>query len=56
MIRTLTTRFLDLQSFIYMIKFLDGLTHQEPLNSIIVHAPPRTDEQLIQYDRPEPYV
>lgn len=50
---------LDLESFVCMAKFLDALTHQEPLNSIIVHAPSRTDEQIMQYvsyDTRMPYI
>lgn len=39
----------DLEAFLLMMKFVDGLTHEEPLNSIVAHGPPRTDEELIQY-------
>ncbi|KAJ3555457.1 hypothetical protein NM688_g2571 [Phlebia brevispora] len=38
----------DLEAFVCMVKFVDGITHKEPLNSIVLHAAPRTDEQLTQ--------
>ncbi|KAF7800043.1 hypothetical protein EIP86_011286 [Pleurotus ostreatoroseus] len=38
----------DLEAFLRMMKFVDGLTREEPLNSIVEHGPPRTDEQLIE--------
>ncbi|KAJ3553230.1 hypothetical protein NM688_g3723 [Phlebia brevispora] len=38
----------DLEALLGLMKFVDGITHNEPLNSIVAHGPPRTDEQLVQ--------